>query len=210
MNRVAIIIGSTRPGRRSVAVAHWVKQVLDRHPAVTAGHAAVEVIDLVDFALPLLDEPVPAIFGDYRHAPTKKWAAAIAPIDGFIFVTPEYNHSIPGALKNALDFLYAEWGHKAAGTVSYGLNGGVRAVEQLRLVLAELKVASVPSQVALSVFSDFEFADPTDPIDPGTVKPEERHAETLAEMMSDVLALSTALRPLRTTSDSAEVQESLA
>ena len=160
-------------------------------------HASVDILNLADFGLPLLDEPVPAMFGDYRHEHTRRWAAAVASFDGFVFVTPEYNHSMPGALKNALDFLYAEWGHKAAGVVSYGVSGGLRAVEHLRLVLIELKVANVPSQVALSVFQEFEFADPTDPTDPGVVRPGEHQARTLAEMMDDVVAWSEALRPLR-------------
>ena len=71
-------------------------------------------------------------------------------------MTPEYNHGISGALKNAIDFLYAEWNNKAAGFVGYGSAGGVRAVEHLRLVMAEVQVATVRNQVALSLFTDFE------------------------------------------------------
>lgn len=84
------------------------------------------------------------------------WAAKIASFDAFVFVTPEYNHSTSGALKNAIDFLYREWNDKVAGFVSYGGAGGVRAVEHLRLVMAELSVATVRAQVALSLMMDFE------------------------------------------------------
>ncbi len=142
--RIAVILGSTRPGRRSEAVAQWIVTI-----ANTRTDASFELIDLAEVGLPLLDEPVPAIFGEYAHAHTRAWASLIAQYDGFVFVTPEYNHSFSAALKNALDYLYAEWNDKAAGFVGLGGNGGLRAVEQLRLVLAELKVATVRTQVAL-------------------------------------------------------------
>jgi NAD(P)H-dependent FMN reductase len=154
MSRFAVIVGSTRPGRSGRAVAEWVAGIAaQEHPA-----EEFEVVDLADVALPLLDEARPAIFGQYGQEHTARWAETIASYDGFIFVTPEYNHSIPAALKNALDFLYAEWNHKAAGVVSYGLHGGVRAAEHLRLILAELRVATVRSQVALALFTDFTAA----------------------------------------------------
>jgi NAD(P)H-dependent FMN reductase len=94
--------------------------------------------------------------GQYSKEHTKAWSVKIDSFDAYVFVTAEYNHGIPGALKNAIDFLYKEWNNKIAGFVSYGGAGGVRAVEQLRLVMAELKVATVRSQVTLSLFTDFE------------------------------------------------------
>ncbi|MGA8117667.1 MAG: NAD(P)H-dependent oxidoreductase, partial [Actinocatenispora sp.] len=112
----------------------------------------------------------------------------------FVFVTPEYNHSMPGALKNAIDFLYAEWSNKAAGFVSFGLHGGTRAVEHLRLVLAEVKVADVRTQVVLSLFADFEIDDMSQP---GTFTPGPRQEATLTRMLDEVVAWSGALRPLR-------------
>ncbi|ADD41633.1 NADPH-dependent FMN reductase [Stackebrandtia nassauensis] len=147
--RIAVITGSTRPGRRGALVADWVVQAAASHPAVAAGEAAVDLIDLADLNLPLLDEAMPPIMGQYEHTHTKEWAATIDSYDGFLFVVPEYNHSFPGALKNALDYLYAEWNNKAAGFVGYGPGGGIRAVEQLRLVLAELKIAAVRDQVVI-------------------------------------------------------------
>lgn len=143
MTRLGVVVGSTRPGREADAVAEWVTEAAGRHPAVASGAVAVDCIDLADVALPLLDEPVPAVFGGYRHEHTRRWAATVAALDGFVFVTPEYNHSVPAALKNAIDFLFGEWNHEPAGFVSYGLQGGVRAVEHLKLVLAEVKAVPV-------------------------------------------------------------------
>ena len=194
MTRIAIIVGSTRPNRRGETVARWVAEVAQRHPRVVAGDAGFEVVDLAEYALPLLDEPVPAIFGDYRHLHTTRWAAAIDSFDGFVFVTPEYNHSVPAALKNAIDFLFAEWSDKAAGFVGYGIDGGTRAVEHLRLALAEVKVAGVRTQVALSLHHDFEITDPTEP---GKFSPGPHREPTLTAMLDEVIAWSRALESLR-------------
>ena len=122
--------------------------------AARRSDASFELVDVKDYNLPLLDEPMPPSLGRYTQPHTKRWAAKIAEFDAFVFVTAEYNHGIPGALKNAIDYLYREWNHKAAGFVSYGAASGSRAVEQLRLVMAELRVADVRSQVLLSVFTD--------------------------------------------------------
>jgi NAD(P)H-dependent FMN reductase len=184
MVRIGIILGSTRPGRKGEAVAKWVHQ-----HAAQRSDAEYELVDLADYELPLLDEPLPPSRGQYSKPHTKKWSAKVASLDGFVFVTPEYNHSFPGALKNALDFLYGEWLNKAAGFVSYGSVGGVRAVEGLRLVMAELQIADVRSQVALSLYNDWEAFT--------TFKPAEVHGKTLDTMLSQVVAWSGALAPLR-------------
>ena len=151
MPRIAIVVGSTRPGRKAEAVARWVLDIARKR-----SDAEYELLDIQDFKLPLLDEPVPPSMGQYSKPHTKAWAAKVEGFDGFVFVTPEYNHGPSGALKNALDFLYREWNNKAAGFVSYGSAGGARAVEQLRLVLSECQVAHVRAQVMLSLFTDFE------------------------------------------------------
>src|SRR3989442_13767587 len=128
MLRVAIIIGSTRPGRKAEAVARWVHGISSKRT-----DAEYEVVDIQDYNLPLLDEPVPPSMGQYSKPHTKAWAAKVDSFDGFVFVTPEYNHGISGALKNAIDFLFREWNNKAAGFVGYGSVGAARAVEQLAL-----------------------------------------------------------------------------
>jgi NAD(P)H-dependent FMN reductase len=148
---IAIILGSTRPGRNGKAVADW---VVDRAAARTA--ARYELVDLLDYPLPHLDEAMPPALGQYAGEHTKAWASKIGAYDGFIFVTPEYNHSTSGVLKNAIDYLNAEWANKAAGFVSYGSLGGARAIEHLRGILSELQVAHVRQQVSFSLFSDFE------------------------------------------------------
>lgn len=190
MAKIGIIVGSTRPGRRGCAVAEWVASVAAKERPMDD----FDIVDLADFALPLLDETHPAASGLYGNAHTNRWAEAIARYDGFVFVTPEYNRSISGALKNALDFVYAEWNNKAAGFVGYGLHGATRAVEHLRLILAELKVATVRTQVALSLHHDFTFSAPTEP---GDVTPGPHQHQTLTALLNDVVVWSRALQPIR-------------
>lgn len=184
MLRVAIILGSTRPGRNGEAVAKWVYQQAQQRT-----DAQFELVDIKDFNLPLLDEPVPPSMGQYSHPHTKAWASKIASFDAYVLVTPEYNHGTSGALKNALDYLYAEWNNKVAGFVSYGSAGGVRAVEQLRLVMAELQVATVRSQVMLSLFTDFENM--------SQFKPAPYHQKSLNSMLDQLIAWGGALKTLR-------------
>ncbi|MGN9836913.1 NADPH-dependent FMN reductase [Nonomuraea sp. H19] len=185
MINIGIIIGSTRPGRNGENIARWIHDL-----AVKRGDAHFELIDLADFALPHLDEPMPAAYNQYAQDHTKAWSARIAAFDGFVFVTPEYNHSTSGVLKNAIDFLYSEWQDKAAGLVSYGVDGGVRAAEHLRQVLGQLKVADVPAQVTLSLFHDFENM--------SVFRPAERQEAQVTTMLDQVVAWSGALKPLRT------------
>ena len=149
--KIAIILGSTRPGRNGEAVAKW---VLDKASARTA--ATYELVDLADFPLPHLDEAAPPSFGQYANDHTKAWSEKIAGFDGYIFVSPEYNHSTSGVLKNAIDYLYQEWNNKAAAYVSYGSLGGSRAIEHLRGISAELQLAGVRQQLSFSLFTDFE------------------------------------------------------
>src|SRR5437870_13547129 len=151
MIKIAIILGSTRPNRNGEAVAKWVYEVAKKR-----SDAEFELVDIKDFNLPLLDEPVPPIMGQYSKLHTKRWAAKIGSFDGYVFVTPEYNHGTSGALKNAIDFLFAEWNDKAAGFVSYGGVGGARAGEQLHLVIVEERIATFRNQVFLSMCTDFE------------------------------------------------------
>src|SRR5207247_2294467 len=184
MLKIAIIIGSTRPGRNGEAVAKWVHEIAKKRT-----DAEFELVDIRDFNLPLLDEPMPPSMGQYSKPHTKVWAAKIDSFDGYVFVTPEYNHGICGALKNAIDFLFREWNNKAAGFVGYGSAGGVRAVEHLRLVLAEVQVATVRNQVSLSLFTDFENYT--------NFKPAGRHEKSLHEMLDQLLAWSGALKSLR-------------
>lgn len=184
MIRIAVILGSTRPGRNGEAVANWVMQHAGQRQ-----DAQFELVDVAAFDLPLLDEPVPPSLGQYSKPHTKNWAAKIDSFDGFVFVTAEYNHGIPGALKNAIDFLYKEWNNKAAGFVSYGSMGGARAVEHLRDVMAEMQVATVRNQVMFSLFTDFENM--------SQFKPDPRNEKSLSAMLDQLIPWATALRGLR-------------
>ena len=185
--RIAIVLGSTRPGRRGEPVARWVLE-----QATARGDAQYELLDLADFALPHLDEPLPPSMGRYEFEHTKKWSDAIDDFDGYVFVTPEYNRAPSGVLKNALDYLYKEWNDKAAGIVSYGAAAsGLRAAEALRLILGELQIADVRQSVGISLLHDFENFT--------TFKPQPIHAQNLDAQLDQVVAWSTALRGVRET-----------
>ncbi|MFI7126884.1 NADPH-dependent FMN reductase [Nonomuraea sp. NPDC050153] len=184
MIRIGIIVGSTRPGRNGEAVAQWVHDL-----ATKRGDAEYELVDLKDYDLRHLDEPNHPSIGNYAHEHTKQWAAKIASLDAFVFVTPEYNQSIPGSLKNAVDFLYAEWANKAAGFVGYGVGGAAQAIGHLRQSLANLGVATVQQQVGLSLFTDFENG--------SDFKPAAVQEDKLATLLDQVLAWGGALSPLR-------------
>jgi NAD(P)H-dependent FMN reductase len=184
MTRIGIILGSTRPGRNGEQVARWVLEQASRRTDAT-----FELIDLLDYPLPHLDEPLPPSMGQYQNQHTRDWAAKIAAYDGFVIVTPEYNHGTSGVLKNAIDYLYAEWNNKAVGFVAYGAVGGARAIEHLRLVAGELKMADVRTGVALSMFADFE--------DFSRLKPGPHQEQALSTMFDELLAWSEALAPMR-------------
>jgi NAD(P)H-dependent FMN reductase len=184
MSRIGIILGSTRPNRNGEQVANWALDVASRR-----SDAEYELIDLRDYPLPHLDEPLPPSLGRYQNDHTKQWAEKIAAMDGFVIVTPEYNHSTSGVLKNAIDYLYAEWNNKAVGFVSYGAAGGARAVEHLRLVAGELQMADVRQQVALSLITEFE--------DFSVFRPGDYNVAALETLLDQVAAWSAALAPLR-------------
>ena len=182
--KIAVILGSTRPGRNGKAVADWVmSQAQDRTGAT------YELIDLVDYPLPHLDEAMPPSFGHYAGDHTKVWAQKVAAYDGFVFVTPEYNHSTSGVLKNAIDYLYAEWNNKAAAFVAYGSLGGARAIEHLRGISAELQIADVRQQLSFSLFTDFENF--------SVFRPGPQYADMATTMFDQLEAWAGALLPLR-------------
>jgi NAD(P)H-dependent FMN reductase len=185
MLKIGIIVGSTRPGGKALDVAQWVQSV-----AAKRRDAIYEVVDIADFELPLLDEPVPPSMGQYSKPHTMAWSERVAEFDGFVIVTPEYNHSTSGALKNALDFLYKEWNNKAAGFVSYGSAGGARAVEHLRAIAAELQMATVRAQVMF--YLDRDFKDYT------TFTPKPEHEGVLNTMLDQLIPWTQSLESVRT------------
>lgn len=179
--KIAIVQGSVREGRNGDAVAKWIYDF-----ATKRNDAQYEIVDLADYNLPLLGSK-------YAHEDAeshiKAWSEKMASFDGYIFVTPEYNHAVGGALKNALDYLNAEVNNKSAGFVGYGSLGGTRAHENLRLILGEIQVADVRTAVTFSLMSDFEnFSE---------FKPADYHEENATTMIDQVLAWAGALKTLR-------------
>jgi NAD(P)H-dependent FMN reductase len=184
--KIGIILGSTRPGRNGEAPARWLLDL-----ATERGDAQYELVDLKDFDLPLLDEVHSPSQGKYENDHTKRWSKTIDQYDGFVMVTAEYNHGVPGALKNAIDYLYAEWNNKAVGFVSYGAAAaGQRAVEQLRSIAGELQLADVRQQVAFSLFTDWEQFT--------TFAPAESHIPSAHTMLDQLIAWTKALHGVRT------------
>jgi NAD(P)H-dependent FMN reductase len=186
MIKIGIILGSTRPNRNGEQIAKWVHDVASRRT-----DAEYELVDLLDYPLPHLDEPTSAAWASgYQHKHTKLWSEKIASFDGFVIVTPEYNHSTSAVLKNAIDYLYKEWNNKAVGFVSYGGVGGARAAEHLRLIVGELQMADVRQQVTVSLRTEFENF--------SVFKPSEYTERDLTVLLDQVTAWSSALAPLRT------------
>ncbi|HSW98280.1 MAG TPA: NAD(P)H-dependent oxidoreductase [Candidatus Saccharimonadales bacterium] len=145
MTNIMVIAGSVRPGRFNIQPATWITDIAKKHAGID-----VTLVDLQELGLPFYDEPKPAMFGNYVHPHTKKWAEMVGKADGFIFVTPEYNHSYSPVLANALNFLNAEWNYKPVSFVSYGsAAGGARAVEHLRGIAGELRMFDLRDQLLL-------------------------------------------------------------
>jgi NAD(P)H-dependent FMN reductase len=184
MVKLQVILGSTRPGRIGEAVAQWVYETANKRDDFK-----IELVDVADYELPLLDEPVPPLMQKYSKEHTKKWSDKISEADGYIFVAAEYNHSIAGGLKNAIDYLNHEWRDKSVGFVSYGSAGGARAVEHLRGVAGELHLADVREQLLLYLTSDFENY--------STFKRTEAHEEQLNKVLDQVVRWAKAMQTIR-------------
>ncbi|MCM3585165.1 NAD(P)H-dependent oxidoreductase [Mesobacillus maritimus] len=178
MLKIGIVLGSTRQGRVSPQVAEWVKGIADKRT-----DAEFEIVDIADYNLPFLGTT------DGTEPGIAAWNEKLASLDGFVFVVQEYNHSITGALKNAIDFAREAWYNKAAGIVSYGSTGGARAAEHIRGILGEVKVADVRTHPTLSLFTDFENM--------SEFKPQDLHLDNVNAMLEEVVAWSGALKTLR-------------
>lgn len=144
MAHIQVIVGSTRPGRVGRKIANWYINDLD----IPAG-STVEIVDLADIELPLLDEVMPAMYGQYANEHTKKWAETIDKADGYVWITPEYNHAPSAALLNAISYLKNEWSFKPVGFAGYGTMGGTRAIEDLVSVSSELSMVPLRERVSI-------------------------------------------------------------
>ncbi len=180
-----IVIASTRPGRVGLPVAEWFTSVARDHRGFD-----VEVTDLAELDLPFMDEPKHPRFGDYQHQHTKDWSAAVAASDAFVFVHPEYNHGYTAPLKNAIDYLHAEWQHKPVGFVSYGgVAAGTRAVQQLKQVATVLKLLPITEAVNIPFVAQF--------LDDGAIAPNDVMVQAAVAMLDELVRVEAALRPLR-------------
>ena len=146
---IQIIVGSIRQGRRAKPVGDWAYQL-----ATTREDLSVELVDLKDWNLPMFDFSKPPIMGDYENPLQQRWAEKIAQGDGYIFISPEYNHGYTPVLKNALDYLYAEWARKPASFITYGSVHGAHGIEQVRQVLIELRIVPLRDAVHLANLRD--------------------------------------------------------
>src|SRR6266496_5204727 len=186
MVTINIILGSTRPTRFASQPGRWLLQLGEK-----TGGAAYKLIDLADVNLPFLDEPEPALHGSYQHEHTKEWSRMIGEADGFVFVTPEYNHGYSAVLKNAIDYLYHEWSHKPVAFVSYGsAAGGARAVDQLRAVAGHLSMYDITEHVIMPQYylhknrqGEFEFDD--------------RHINAATTMLTQLVFWAEVMKPAR-------------
>lgn len=185
MPTLRIVIASTRPGRVGLPVARWFESVARDHRGFD-----VEVTDLAELNLPFMDEPKHPRFGEYEHQHTKDWSATVASSDAFVFVHPEYNYGYNAPLKNAIDYLHAEWQHKPLGFVSYGgVAAGTRALQQLKQVVSALKMLPVTEAVNIPFVAQF--------IDDGELRPNDVMQQAAVAMLDELVRVEAALRPLR-------------
>ena len=190
MIRLHIIIGSVRPVRVGLPVALWVESV-----AAADERFDVTLVVLAEINLPFLDEPEMPHLGKYTHEHTKAWSRMVDSADAFVFVMPEYNAGVSPALKNALDFLSAEWRHKAVGLVSYGgVSAGQRGAQVLKPTLLQLNLMPVPAAVPIPFVSSMVD-------DEGGFEPTEAVAGGSLRMLDSIVEWTAVLEPLRRSSN---------
>ncbi len=186
MTTIKVILGSTRPGRFGIQPAEWIMSLSKAHP-----ETKFELVDLQEVNLPVLDEAAPAMMQQYSKDHTKKWSKIIDGADGFIFVTAEYNHSIPGALKNAIDYLSKEWAYKPVAYVSYGADaGGARAIEQLRQIAGWHRMYDLGEFVSLANYWGQLGED-------GKFTPNEVQTQNAEKMLKSIIFWTEKMKPAR-------------
>lgn len=180
------IICSTRPGRIGPPIAGWFHEAAVRH-----GKFEPVLVDLVEFDLPVYDEPEHPVRQNYQHDHTKKWAASVQAADAYVFVTPEYNFGPPPSFLNALNYVYKEWNYKPAGLVSYGgVSGGLRSALVEKLTLTTLKI--MPMVEAVTIQHASGLFDDTD-----NFMPNEHHENSAATLLDELHRWAVALKTMR-------------
>ncbi len=184
--KLKVIIGSTRPGRGGPAVATWVYEF-----AKANGNFDVELVDLADFALPILDEPAHPAMRKYEHEHTKRWSESVASADAFLFVSPEYDYFVPASLVNAIQYLFHEWTYKPAAIVSYGgVSGGLRGSQELRQLLGNKNVMAINQPVPVPFYSQNIGDD-------GVFQPNEATSAGTTTLLKELHKWAVALKPMR-------------
>jgi NAD(P)H-dependent FMN reductase len=184
--KLNIIVGSTRPGRAGSLIARWLKEF-----AIAHGKFEVELVDLVDFDLPLLDEAMHPVLQQYALEHTRRWSASVASADAYVFLTPEYDYFPPASLVNAVQVVMREWACKPAGVVSYGgISGGLRASQVLRQLITSVNVHPLPHVVPIPSFGEFIGDD-------GIFRPNEPMAEGTKSMLDELLRWALPLKTMR-------------
>jgi NAD(P)H-dependent FMN reductase len=185
MPKLMIVIASVRKGRAGLPIANWFIERAKEH-----GGFELDVADLAEIALPMHDEPAHPRTKKYEQPWTKAWSERVTAADAFVFVTPEYNFSSPPALVNALDYLFSEWGYKAAGFVSYGgASGGLRSVQMTKLLVTTLKMVPLTEAVSIPFFSQ-QLAD-------GVFTGNDAQAKSAKTMLDELARWNGALATLR-------------
>ncbi len=187
MTRIMIIVGSVRPipGRKGIAVANWVRERLSGVDGVE-----IDFVDLLELGLPFYDEIFPAALGRYEHEHTRAWAARVAVADGFVLVNPEFNGSFTAGVKNAIDYLAAEWNRKPMAFVNYGsAGGGNRASTHLMQVITALGMVRVRPELSIAMINDH--------VVDGVFESSEIQENLLRTQFEDLLKLAVGLKPLR-------------
>lgn len=184
--KLHVVVASTRPGRKGPAVARWFEEFARQH-----GGFEPVLVDIVDFNLPVYDEPEHPLTRRYQHEHTKRWSESVAAADAYAFVLPEYNYFPPPSLVNALNYLVAEWTYKPAGLVSYGgISGGLRSAQAVKPLLTTLKMMPIPEAVGIPNFG--QFMD-----EGGAFRPNELVDKSATTMLGELLRWAEALKPMR-------------
>ncbi|MBM6978252.1 MAG: NAD(P)H-dependent oxidoreductase [Actinomyces succiniciruminis] len=185
MTKIAVITGSVRPNSVGGPVAQWVAE-----KANTVAGVQAEVLELAAFNLPVFAEELPPMADPAKDPAAVKWNETLAAYDAYVFVTPEYNHSVPGALKNAIDFVTPSvLANKAVGLVGYSFSAGHRPIEALRLILSNFTTGVVGPQVNLHLATDFENM--------SSFAPAAFHDAEVPAMVEAIVAQDQALAALR-------------
>lgn len=193
--KLGIIIGATRKGRVSDRQAKWYYNVAQQMEDVEA-----ELVDLRDYPMPFFDEPMSPRYNQDRQIDPAAipWLKKLDSFDAYIFVTPEYDHSIPGVLKNAIDYITWELNRKPVAVASHGSTAGARAQLMLKIILSEIKAMPLPSSGSLTLAGMSELIDESGELtEAGKANPR-RLEQTVQDMLSELKWYSDALATART------------